>query len=199
MDTSTSGNRLSQWTISDYYRDSFVQRGPDTPPLPEVVTHDTSSQHVHHEQGDGESIGFRYSYYDGLFNDDEAHRSEDAFEFDRGRRWTRETEDVPDRHHGQSYRERANQQFEELDERSYSHYDNYDTQRPETVASIALRIARRQGPSEESDREDMPDRQLTFGRQKSEDLPPWPARGRSLRRSEETEDVSDRHPRYRRY
>lgn len=191
----TPGNRLSQWTISDYYRDSFVQSRPDTPPA--VATHNTSRQH--HEQGDGESIQFRHSYYEGLFNDNEAHQPEDAFAFDRNRRWSRETEDVPDRH--QSYRERANQQFEQLDDQIYFHYDNlfedYDSQQPETVASIALRIARRQGWSEESDREDMPDRRLTFRRQQSEDLPP--ARGRNLRWSEETEDVPDRHPRYRRY
>lgn len=194
----TPSNRLSQWTISDYYRDSFVQRGPDTPPPPPPIVAARGTSHQHDEQEDAESIN---SYYGGVFNDNAAHQPEDSFEFDRNQRWPGETEDVPDRH--PSYRERANQQFEELDQQNYSYYDNlfddYDTQQPETAASISLRITRRQEWSEESDREDMPDRRLTFGRQQSEDLPP--TRGRNLRWSEETEDVPDRHvhPRYRRY
>lgn len=182
-------NRLSQWTISDYYRDSFVRIGLDTPPVA-----NTMSPQPQREQ-DGDSIIFRHSRYSGMYNDDRVQESSPVL--NRNRRWSEETEDVPDRH--QSYRRVArpiaNQQLEENIRFRQPHYDNsFNNNIPRDVAST---MGRRQRWSGET--EDVPDRRLTYERQQSKELPPRPTIGQNSRWSGETEDVPDRHPSYRRF
>lgn len=193
LKTDNSDNRLSQWTISDYYRDSFVRIGLDTPPVA-----NTMSRQPQQEQ-DGDSIIFRHSRYNGMFNDDRVQESSPVPT--RSWRWSEETEDVPDRH--QSYRRvarpRANQQLEECDEECIRsrqpRYDNsFNNNIPRDVASTMGRSQRWLGEIE-----DVPDRRLTYERQQSKELPPQPTIGRSSRWSGETEDVPDRHPSYRRF
>lgn len=189
-------NRLSRWTISDYYRDSFVHTTQDTPP--------TANYSMSEQEQDRDSILFRHSRYDGLFDDDD-----DTFQqspiLARNRRWSEETEDVPDRN--QSYRSVArlranNQQPEEWDEESirfrhsrYEHLFDNNNISNNVPRNVAATMGRSQRWSEEI--EDVPDRHLAYGRQQSQELP-RPAARRHLRWSEETEDVPDRHLHYRR-
>lgn len=198
----TDDNRLSRWTISDYYRDSFVHTAQDTPP--------TANDSMFEQEQDRDSIMFRHSRYDGLFDDDDD--GDDALQqspvLARNRRWSEETEDVPDRN--QSYRVVArlranNQQPEEWDEESirfrhsrYEHlFDNNDSDNDSIPRDVAAAMGRSRRVRWTEEVEDIPDRHLTYGRQQSQELP-RPVARRDLRWSGETEDVPDRHPRYRR-
>lgn len=91
----TDTNRLSQWTISDYFRDSFVLTKLDSQPG------HIASQYDHGETNEigGDSVIFRLSRYDDLFNTETTQNPRDFVSpMTRNQRWSEETEDVPDRY-----------------------------------------------------------------------------------------------------
>lgn len=90
-------NRISRWSISDYFRDSFILTVPDA--SQDHILGQNNSTKTKSREYSRDSIGFRHSDYDDLFNTEISQQSEVApLVINRGRRWSGETEDVPDRY-----------------------------------------------------------------------------------------------------